>query len=202
MKRFGLIAIAAAVALSAPATAQYVSDAEGFISAVRSRDGNRATEIIGTRPTIVNSRNLKGETALIIAISRSDETWTLFLLGKGADPNLPAGNGDTPLIAAARVGYVDAAEWLLRRGAKVDAANKMGETALIIAVQQRQLPVVELLLQMGADPDKTDSAAGYSARDYAKRDTRNREILAAIDAAKTRKSAKPNELKLDDFKLN
>ena len=55
----------------------------------------------------------------------------------------------------------------------------MGETALIVAVQQRQPRCVKLLLRSGANPDKTDHAAGYSARDYAKRDTRNREMLAA-----------------------
>ena len=42
---------------------------------------------------------------------------------------------------------------------------------------------MKLLLAKGADPDKKDTAAGYSARDYAKRDTRNREILAAIEGA-------------------
>ena len=54
----------------------------------------------------------------------------------------------------------------------------MGETPLIVAVQQRQPPIVKLLLAAGADPDKTDSAAGYSARDYAKRDSRAREICS------------------------
>ena len=60
----------------------------------------------------------------------------------------------------------------------------MGETALIVAVQQRQVPIVKLLLAAGADPDQADSAAGYSARDYAKRDNRSREILKLIEAKK------------------
>ena len=71
---------------------------------------------------------------------------------------------------------------------------------LILAVQQRQLDAVKLLLAKGADPDKKDTAAGYSARDYAKRDTRNREILAAIEGA----GKKPTPAKkedLDSFKL-
>ena len=193
--------MAAAAALAAPAGAQYVSDSEPFIQAVTNRDGNKATELLELRPTLVNSRNTKGQTALIVAISRSDVLWTGFLLGRGADPNYAASNGDTPLIAAARVGFLEAVEWLLAKGAKVEGANKMGETALIVAVQQRQLPVVKLLLASGANPDRPDSAAGYSARDYAKRDTRAREILAAIEAAKAVTPAKAEELKLDDFKL-
>ena len=119
-----------------------------------------------------------GNTGLIIAISRSDEHWTGYLLNKGADPNLAGKGGDTPLIAAARVGFEQAVEWLLALGAKVDAANRMGETPLIIAVQQRELPIVRQLLDAGANPDRSDAAAGYSARDYAARDPRARDILS------------------------
>jgi ankyrin repeat protein len=198
MKRFALVALALAAA-SAPVAAQYISDAEPFINAVRDRDGNKVTELIDARPTIVNTRNLKGETALIIAISRTDDLWTKFLLGKGANPSLANASGDTPLIAAARVGYTDAIEILLALGAKVDVGNKMGETPLIVAVQQRQLEAVKLLLAKGADPDKKDSAAGYSARDYAKRDTRSRALLTAIESAAKPKPAKSEDL--DSFKL-
>jgi ankyrin repeat protein len=65
----------------------------------------------------------------------------------------------------------------------------MGETALIIAVQQRDLPGVRLLLKHGANPDKTDAAAGYSARDYAQRDPRAREILSLINEVKPKAAA-------------
>jgi ankyrin repeat protein len=198
--RFTLIGIA--VTLATPATAQYVSDAEPFINAVRDRNGDEAMQLLGSRPTVVNSRNAKGETALNIVVSRSDELWTDFLISRGADPNLQQANGDTPLIAAARVGFNAAIELLLARGAKVDIANKMGETPLIIAVQQRELEAVKLLLARGADPDRPDSAAGYSARDYAKRDTRTPQILATIEAAGKEK-AKPaaRTTDLDSFTL-
>ena len=206
MKRFALIALGLATLLAAPVVGQsYVSDAEPFLGGVQDRDGDKVTTLLDTRPTLVNSRNLKGQIALNVVIARSDETWLRFLLGRGADPNLAASNGDTPLIAAARVGFTDAIEILLARGAKVNAANRMGETPLIVAVQQRQLPAVKLLLAKGGDPDKKDTAAGYSAREYAKRDTRNRELLAAIEAAKTpttTPAAKPKSDDLDSFKLN
>lgn len=198
MKRFGLIALAA-LTMTVPAAAQYVSDVEPFMNAVRERDGNKATELLSSRPTVVNTRNLKGETALIIAISRSDDLWMRFLISKGANVNFAASNGDTPLIAASRVGFTGAIEVLLALGAKIDAANRMGETPLITAVQQRELEAVKLLLAKGANPDKKDTAAGFSARDYAKRDTRNRDILAAIEAAG--KPTPPKKDDLDSFKL-
>jgi ankyrin repeat protein len=200
MKRFALVALALVASASAPATAQYVSDAEPFLTAVRSRDGDKATELLNSRPTIVNTRNVKGETALNIVIGRSDDLWTKFLIGKGANVNLAASNGDTPLITAARVGFTDAIDLLLQLGAKVDAANKMGETPLILAVQQRQVDAVKLLLAKGANPDKKDAAAGYSAREYAQRDTRNREILAAIEGAGNKPTPAKKE-DLDSFKL-
>jgi uncharacterized protein len=49
--------------------------------------------------------------------------------------------------------------------------------------------LVRLLLAAGANPDKTDNAAGLSARDYAARDTRSRDILQAIEAKKPKPAA-------------
>jgi len=159
-----------------------------FLKAVRDRDGNKVTELLGNG-NYINMKDASGDTALNIVIARQDEDWTAFFLSKGADPNLPGKGGDTPLIVAARVGYEDAVETLLKLGARVDAANRMGETALIIAVQQRQVPIVRALLNAGANPDKTDNAAGYSARDYAARDNRSPMILQMIQAKKPKASA-------------
>jgi ankyrin repeat protein len=187
MKRLGRLAIVAALGLAAvPAAAQMAgADGDAFVSAVRDRDGGKATELLAKhRNAIVNTRDGKGDTGLIIAITRRDESWTGFLLNQGADPNYAARNGDTPLIAAARVGYEDAVDWLLQMGAKVDVANRAGETPLIVAVQARQPAMVRTLLQKGADPDKTDNAQGFSARDYARRDNRGGELLRLIEAKK------------------
>jgi len=161
-----------------------------FIEAVKKSDGGRVLQILSTQPPgIVNTKDGEGNTPLLIAIGRGDEQWTGFMLQKGADPNLAGKGGNTPLIAASRVGITQAVEWLLGLGAKVDATNKMGETALIAAVQQRNLPIVRLLLNKGANPDKTDAAAGYSARDYATRDGRSREILKLIEEKKPKGAA-------------
>jgi hypothetical protein len=54
-------------------------------------------------------------------------------------------------------------------------------TPLILAVQQRDVPTVQLLLGKGADPKRTDSAAGYSAIDYAKRDPRGGPLVKILE---------------------
>jgi ankyrin repeat protein len=200
-----MAATAALSALAAPAAAQIQGAAEGynFLKAVRDADGDKAQQALqGHTPGLVNYRDSDGSTPLTVTIARSDETWTAFLLRQGADPNLPGKGGDTPLIFAARVGFDEAVEWLLEVGAKVDNTNRSGETPLIVAVQQRQPRIAQMLLQAGADPDKADHAAGYSARDYAKRDPRARDILALIEAKSKAQPAKTDKpAKLDDFKL-
>jgi ankyrin repeat protein len=191
VKHLGFALLFTAAFAAAPAVAQTLtSPGYDFVDAVKKSDGDKATQILNTHAQgMVNTKDGDGNTALIIAISRSDEQWTSFLLNKGADPNLGGKGGDTPLIAAARVGFEPAVEWLISVGAKVDGTNKMGETPLIVAVQQHQPQVVRVLLNQGADPDRTDHAAGYSARDYATRDTRARDILKMIDEKKPKPGA-------------
>lgn len=187
MKRMiGAAAAAAFLVLAVPAFAQLEgSPSQRFVEAVRKGDGNTVGQLLDSNPdTLLNARDYQGDTALLVAIDRRDDDWTAFLLSKGADPNLASRDGKTPLIAAARIGYDDAVGWLIGKGAKVDSTNRMGETALIVAVQQRQPLTVKILLSAGADPDKTDGAAGLSARDYARRDSRARDILRMIELSK------------------
>jgi uncharacterized protein len=186
--RFVILLVALATA-GAPVHAQIANAGRDFVEAIRTRDGDKATQVLQAHPNMIDAKDDKGNTGLIIAIQRRDEDYTAFLLNKGADPNVAGAGGDTPLISASRIGFQQAVEWLLGEGAKVDAANRMGETALIAAVQQRQVPIVRILLAAGANPDKTDAAAGYSAREYAARDNRAREILRMIEAKKPKTAA-------------
>lgn len=180
-----LVLAVAVAALAVPASAQSSGyDGEAFVKAVREGNAPEALKYLKDKPALIDFRDVTGKSALISAIEERQWDLTAYLLRQGADPNLPARSGDTPLIAAARAGFDDAVEWLLSVGARVDDSNRMGETALIVAVQRRQVPIVRLLLASGADPDKADSAAGYSARDYARRDNRTPELLRLIEARK------------------
>lgn len=185
-----VVAVLAAVScvISSPAHAQsgFQTNGDAFVEAVRKDDGSKAMQLLREHPTVVNSRDPKGDTALLIALRRGDREWTGFLLNAGADVDLAGRDGDSPLIAAARVGFGDAIGWLTKLGAKLEASNKLGETALIIAVQGRHVRLVRELLQAGADPDKADYT-GYTARDYAKRDTRTRQLIELIEAKKPSK---------------
>ncbi len=184
---------AAAMALaSVPAAAQF-SDSYTFLNAVRQSDGEKATKALqGSGATLVNTKDYStGETALAITIKRRDLTWSSFLLGKGANPNIKDGQGNTPLHAAALLGFQEGAELLLRQKAQINATNGSGETPLVIAVQQRNIPMVRLLLTNGADPKIADRIAGKNAIDYASEDPRGAAVLKVIEETKSTAPAKP-----------
>ena len=192
MQRSFLIFAAAALLSAAPAAAQYLNKGVEFVEAVRKSDGNKVLDLLEDKPIgLIDSRGADGDTALIVALARRDTEWTGFLLNNGADPNLSGKSGDTPLMTAARAGYFEGVGWLIGLHAKVDAINKAGETALILAVQQRQPRIVGVLLKAGADPDKADHVAGFSARDYAARDPRSRDIAKLIEEQKPKPTGLP-----------
>ena len=129
---FAVCACAALFIFAAPAAAQVAGFAGlEFVEAVKKSDGDKVQELLLAHPAggLIDARDGDGNTALIIAVARRDEEWTGFLLNKGADPNLPGKGGETPLIAAARVGFETAIQWLIGLGAKIDTANRMGETS-------------------------------------------------------------------------
>jgi uncharacterized protein len=181
-----LIFPALLVALMVPtsASAQF-SDSYNFLKAIRdrSKEGNKAITMMQKPGTvIIDTKDITtGETALHIVTKERDLTWINYLLGLGARPDIRDGRGNTPLMIATQIRFVEGAQALIKRRAQVDLANSGGETPLMRAVQQRDLALVRLLLNAGANPDRVDSMAGLSARDYAKRDTRGQAILKIIE---------------------
>lgn len=167
------------------ALAQF-SDSYNFLKAVRDRDGAKATEII-SKPgnVIIDTRDQSsGETALHIVTRERDAVWMRFLLARDARADVRDRQGNTPLMIAAQLGFIEGAQLLVGRRASIDLANNAGETPLIRAVQNRDAPMVQLLLLNGANPNKADTGAGLTARDYAVRDRRSAAILKIIDSTK------------------
>ena len=124
MKKLIFALAVATIVSAAPSSAQQLNSnpTYDFLKAVRDRDGTKANEVLNDHPGVVNTRDTTGETALNIALSRKDEDWTGFMINNGADVNLAGRGNDTPLIAAARVGFDQGVTWLLQRGAKVGLA--------------------------------------------------------------------------------
>lgn len=180
-------------ALPAAALAQaQTSPGYSFLEAVKKSDGTEVTSLLNEPGQIVNSRDrISGETALHIVVRQKSDQWLTFLLYKGANPNIADRDGETPLMLAVMVDNPAGIDQLLAKGARVDQANNKGETPLIRAVQLRRTGAVRTLIAAGADADRTDSVAGLSARDYARRDGRNTELVQLLDGAK---AAAPGEV--------
>ncbi len=189
--RIGLLGLALGLALVAsPAMSQGItSKGHEFLTALRESNGSEALRMLEDSGfTVINHRADDGSTALHIVIRTRNSSWVGYLLENGADKDAGDKRGDTPLILAARSGYGEGVARLLMNRAQVDKPNRLGETALIVAVQQRHPAIVSSLLKLGANPDKRDYAAGYSARDYAARDSRTKDMLKLIETVKPRAS--------------
>jgi len=184
----GLALLLAAAAV--PAAAQDFSNAYNFLKAVKDRDPTTVNRLVSTPgSTVLNTKDLTNGTGALHIVTRDrDLAWLGFLLSKGAKADLRDNEGNTPLAIAAQLGWLEGAEILVRRS-PVDAVNRRGETPLIMAVQKRDLPMVRLLLARGADPMRTDSIAGLSALDYARRDGRAAAIVKLLETPREKPKA-------------
>jgi ankyrin repeat protein len=88
-----------------------------------------------------------------------------YLLDHGALPNVPAEQGETPLILAAGAGALDTIDLLIQHGAKIDAIDKDGTTPLIAAILSDQKECAMDLLKHGANPN-VKNAVGATAMHY------------------------------------
>lgn len=76
-----------------------------------------------------------------------EAAWKTFelVLGAGADVNAASNNGRTPLMDAALIGHLQAAEELLEAGADQKLTDVQGRTALDYAVEREREAVARLL---------------------------------------------------------
>lgn len=99
----------------------------------------------------VDATDAEGRTALLHAATAAEMCAEIVdaLLHHGASPSLQAFDGDTPLLAASRLGRVAVVKTLLERGASV-LETRDGNSALHFAAQRGHTDVVKVLLEKGA----------------------------------------------------
>jgi ankyrin repeat protein len=122
-----------------------------------------------------------GATPFLRAAQSGDVTLMKLLLAHGADPLIPTRNGDTALMVAAGIGWVEgvtyetsekenleAVKLCVDLGIDVNAADGDGRTALHGAAHKGRNAVVQMLVDHGARLDVKDKGS---------RDTINGELL-------------------------
>jgi ankyrin repeat protein len=124
-----------------------------------------------------------GATGFWRAAQSSDTAAMRLLVEHGADPKMPTKSGDTPLMAAAGIGWaanwsvnapvplVDAVKYCVELGNDVNAADNRGYTALHGAAYLGNGDMVNYLVSKGARID-VKSKAGDTVADMANGPTR------------------------------
>lgn len=134
-----------------------------------------------------------GLPALYVAALISSKSWAMpLLLERGANANIRARNGETPLMKASLHGYIKSMKLLIDHGADVNASNHHDQTplelatlthhteaadvlldhgafvldpsVLLQAVQGCSIALVKRLLEKGADPNRIGSCLSQSQR--------------------------------------
>ena len=157
-----------------------------LMRAVRTGNADAVASLLAGGADVNAREGSRGQNALMWAVTRRHSTVAQLLIDRGADlearttlsrrfvltccqENNTDGNGSiwieqggfTPLLFAARLGYLDAARLLLAAGAHVDVATPGGTTALVVAAHSGHGALAALLLENGADPNA--GGAGYTA---------------------------------------
>lgn len=161
--------------------------------AAKEGDLERVKALLNQDPSLVSSRDDRGNSPLHWAAFGGHEDIAELLLASKADVNARDNNGVTPLHNAAGTGRTGIAELLLAHQALVNARSNVGATPLHNAAGNGHLSVAELLLAHGADVNaKGDgdvtplhNAAFAGARDVAA-------LLLARKADINARSAKGN----------
>lgn len=144
--------------------------------------GVRVNARMTRRPTRMNGLNylnFVGATPFLLAARAADVTLMRVLVEHGADPRTPTGDGTTPLMVAAGIGFyegvtyaasdadvTEAVQLTLDLGNDIAATNDAGETALHGAAVRGINPLVQMLVDRGAKLDARD-ALGRTALTFA-----------------------------------
>jgi ankyrin repeat protein len=138
-----------------------------FLDACRRGDTADVAKMCELFPDLVNEKDPKGFTPLIIAVYNNQLAAATLLLDHGADPDSADASGNTALMGACFKGFEDAADLLLSRGAQVNVRNGQGAPALTFAATFGQMGIARRLLERGADRTLADTR-GKTPLDHAR----------------------------------
>lgn len=139
-----------------------MSSTAALQNAVRTRDRAQILHLLESEPELVNARDERGTTPLILATYLGDLETTKILVEAGADLDAVSGSG-TALMGTCFKGHALIAKYLVEAGANVNARGPGGKTALHFAAEYNQPGIVVGLLESGADAGAMDDSGATPA---------------------------------------
>ena len=166
----------------------FAQDGSKLIEAVMYQDLDAVKTAISQGTDINYQDPTSGSTALILAANYGFVDIAKFLIEKGADVDLQAKNGTSPLMAAAGSSE-DIFRLLIEKNADIKAKDESGTTAFtasMIGILRERVTtaLLQLLLKKGADVDEASDkgrTAGYTALMMAARNQRPDLVQFLVD---------------------
>lgn len=112
--------------------------------------------LLSAQPGMINKRAGRGESALLVAVSKDQLRCAEVLLENGADPDMMNNDKETPLYKACERNSAALVALLLNSGASVNTRCNQGWTALQEAVVRNNVEICEMLLKAGAKHNTTN----------------------------------------------
>lgn len=139
---------------------------ENIFDACRSGNMTTVEKLYKINPSIINSEEENGYSALVLACYYGHEDIVAFLAGKVSNINAETTYG-SPLMAAAVKGYDGIVDILLKHNANPNITDDKGTTAAHYAILFKKYTIIEKLANAKAD-FTIKNEIDKSALDYAK----------------------------------
>jgi len=130
----------------------YIYNMSGESLLTNSLNGNltEVTKLLNAEVN-VNTTNVKGDTALILASKNGHLEIVKLLIEKTARVNLQNLNGNTPLYVGTLYSRLEIVKLLIENGADVNLQSKNYGIPLFVALQNGYLDITKLLIESGAN---------------------------------------------------
>ncbi|CBH17435.1 hypothetical protein, conserved [Trypanosoma brucei gambiense DAL972] len=135
-------------------------DVEVFLRAARAKDVLKCSEMLKQKPSLIDSVEAGGFSALHFAAFNGDLDMLYMLLEYKPTLSLKNYDGNTPLIMAAKVRQHEAIKVLVDAGADVNFRTPTGGTAAHFAASMGHVDTVRYLVGLGADVMHVDCETG------------------------------------------
>ena len=101
----------------------------------------------------INAQDVRGRTALLVAVEQHHVESAKLLLEAGADVNIQDHKQDSPLLLAGAEGTVDIMKLMLKAKPDFTLYNRFGGTSLVPAAERGHVEMVKLLVNTKVDID-------------------------------------------------